>query len=356
MRGKIKMKFDEIKLRSLDKEKMSAMQQKMDNLAKPVKGLGRLEELADHLAGIYRTTDFDLTPRKCLVFAADNGVVHEGVSASPQKITAIQAVNMMKGHTTVAVLAKAFKCDLQVYDIGIKTDLNFPLVKVHKIRHETEDMLHQSAMSIAEARESLQYGFNRGMKAFEEGNQVIATGELGMGNTTAASAIIAALLNKSAAEVVGRGSNISDKRLKHKVDVVNSSLERAGLKEKESPDPITVLSEVGALELGAMAGAMLSAGAMNKPVLLDGFLSYSAALLANSIKPGVVNYMIPTHKSKEQGSRIVLDALGLDPYIDINMCVGEGSGAMMLLPWLDGLKAMLTNMNTLQEMDFNFIP
>ncbi len=356
MKGKIKMKFDEVELRSLDEEQMSAMQQKIDNLAKPVKGLGRLEELADHLAGIYQTTDFDLTPRKCLVFAADNGVVHEGVSASPQKITAIQAVNMMKGHTTVAALAKAFNCNLQVYDIGIKTDLNFPLVKVHKIRHETADMLHQPAMSIAEARESLQYGFDMGVKAFEEGNQVIATGELGMGNTTAASAIIAALLNKSAAEVVGRGSNISDKRLKHKVDVVNSSLERAGLKEKESPDPITVLSEVGALELGAMAGAMLSAGAMNKPVLLDGFLSYSAALLANSIKPGVVNYMIPTHKSKEQGSRIVLDALGLDPYIDINMCVGEGSGAMMLLPWLDGLKAMLTNMNTLQEMDFNFIP
>lgn len=356
MKGKIKMKFDEVELRSLDEEQMSAMQQKIDNLAKPVKGLGRLEELADHLAGIYQTTDFDLTPRKCLVFAADNGVVHEGVSASPQKITAIQAVNMMKGHTTVAALAKAFNCNLQVYDIGIKTDLNFPLVKVHKICHETADMLHQPAMSIAEARESLQYGFDMGVKAFEEGNQVIATGELGMGNTTAASAIIAALLNKSAAEVVGRGSNISDKRLKHKVDVVNSSLERAGLKEKELPDPITVLSEVGALELGAMAGAMLSAGAMNKPVLLDGFLSYSAALLANSIKPGVVNYMIPTHKSKEQGSRIVLDALGLDPYIDINMCVGEGSGAMMLLPWLDGLKAMLTNMNTLQEMDFNFIP
>ncbi|MDW5473914.1 nicotinate-nucleotide--dimethylbenzimidazole phosphoribosyltransferase [Limosilactobacillus reuteri] len=204
--------------------------------------------------------------------------------------------------------------------------------------------------------EVLQYGFDMGVQAFKEGNQIIATGELGMGNTTAASAIIAALLGKDGAEVVGRGSNISDKRMAHKVDVVNASLVRAGLKDKRNPDPLRVLSEVGALELGAMAGTMLAAGAMNKPVLLDGFLSYSAALLANTIKPGLVNYMIPTHKSKEQGSRIVLNALGLDPYIDINMCVGEGSGAMMLLPWLDGLKGILTNMNTLQEMDFNFIP
>ncbi|PIN30285.1 nicotinate-nucleotide--dimethylbenzimidazole phosphoribosyltransferase [Limosilactobacillus reuteri] len=350
------MKYNEVEIKPLAKEEMVATQKKIDNLAKPVKGLGRLEELADHLAGIYRTTDFDVKPRKCLVFAADNGVVHEGVSASPQKITAIQAVNMMNGHTTVAALARAFNCDLQVYDVGIKTDLHSSAVKTHKIRHETGDMLHEPAMTISEANEVLQYGFDMGVQAFKEGNQIIATGELGMGNTTAASAIIAALLGKDGAEVVGRGSNISDKRMAHKVDVVNASLVRAGLKDKRNPDPLRVLSEVGALELGAMAGTMLAAGAMNKPVLLDGFLSYSAALLANTIKPGLVNYMIPTHKSKEQGSRIVLNALGLDPYIDINMCVGEGSGAMMLLPWLDGLKGILTNMNTLQEMDFNFIP
>ena len=117
-----------------------------------------------------------------------------------------------------------------------------------------------------------------------------------------------------------------------------------------------MLSEVGALELGAMAGAILAAGAMRKPVLLDGFLSYSAALLASTINPEIIAYMIPTHKSKEHGSQIVLQALGLAPYIDIDMCVGEGSGAMMILPWLDGIKSVLENMNTLQEMDFNFIP
>lgn len=350
------MKYDKVTLQPLDGQKMTEMQDKIDNLAKPVKGLGRLEELADHLAGIYRTTDLNLHPRKCLVFAADSGVVHEGVSASPQKITAIQAVNMMHGHTTVAALAKAYDCSLQVYDVGIKTDLHSPLVKIRKIRRETGDMLVEPAMTEHEAATALQYGFDKGLEAFEEGNQILITGELGMGNTTAASAIIGALLGKSGEEVVGRGSNISDQRLKHKVAVVNASLKRAGFAGKKNRDPLKVLSEVGALELGAMAGAMLSAGASGKPVLLDGFLSYSAALLAKTIQPGIIDYMIPSHKSKEQGSRIALAALGVDPYIDINMCVGEGSGAMMLLPWLDGIESILKNMNTLQEMNFNFIP
>lgn len=356
MKGSTKMNYDEATIPPLNQAKMVEMQKYMDNLAKPVKGLGRLEELAAHLAGIYQTLNFDVQPRKCLVFAADNGVVHEGVSASPQKITAIQAVNMMKGHTAVAALAKAYNCDLQVYDVGINADLHSPLVEVNKIRQETADMLLEPAMTISEAQQALAYGFQKGIDAFNEGNQVIAVGELGMGNTTAASAMIAAILGKTAEEVAGRGSNISDERLKHKIKVINQSLQRAGLNGHKNQDPLKVLSEVGALELGAMAGAILSAGVKHKPVLLDGFLSYSAALLATLIDPEITDYIIPTHKSKEHGSKVVLAALGLNPYIDINMCVGEGSGAMLILPWLDGVKAVLTNMNTLQEMDFNFIP
>ncbi|GGI62579.1 nicotinate-nucleotide--dimethylbenzimidazole phosphoribosyltransferase [Limosilactobacillus caviae] len=350
------MKYNETKYRPLVQGAMKQMQVKLDNLAKPVKGLGRLEELADHLAGIYGTVDFNVKPRKCLVFAADNGVVEEGVSASPQKITAIQAVNMMKGHTAVAALAKAFDCAVQVYDLGINADLRSPLVEEHKISYSTKDMLVEPAMTRQEAMEAFQFGFEMGIKAFEEGNQVIAVGELGMGNTTAASAIVAAALGKTGEEVAGRGSNISDERLKHKIDVINRSLARAGFTNRKINDALEILSEVGAYELGAMAGAILAAGVMHKPVLLDGFLSYSAALLANLIVPGITDYMIPTHKSKEHGSQIVLEALKLNPYIDIDMCVGEGSGAMMILPWLDGIKSVLDNMNTLQEMDFNFIP
>lgn len=350
------MKFCDVKYQPLRQDTMKRMQTKLDNLAKPVKGLGRLEELADHLAGIYGTIDFDVKPRKCLVFAADNGVVKEGVSASPQKITAIQAVNMMKGHTAVAALAKAFDCEIQVYDLGINADLHSPLVEEHKISYSTKDMLNEPAMTRQEAAQVVQFGFNTGIKAFKEGNQVIAIGELGMGNTTAASAIIAAILGKTGEEVAGRGSNISDKRLKHKVDVINGSLTRAGFKQKKTNDALKILSEVGAYELGAMAGAILAAGTMKKPVLLDGFLSYSAALLANLLLPGITDYMIPTHKSKEHGSKIALEALNLKPYIGIDMCVGEGSGAMMILPWLDGIKSVLDNMNTLQEMDFSFVP
>lgn len=356
MKGYTKMNYEKTVIPPLNKAKMREMKEYMDNLAKPVKGLGRLEELAAHLAGIYQTINFDVQPRKCLVFAADNGVVHEGVSASPQKITAIQAVNMMKGHTAVAALAKAYHCDLQVYDVGINADLHSPLVEVNKIRRETADMLLEPAMTVDEANQAIQFGFDQGLKAFAAGNQLIAVGELGMGNTTAASAMIAAFLGKTGEEVTGRGSNISDDRLQHKIAVINQSLQRAGLSGKKTKDPLQVLSEVGALELGAMAGAILAAGASRKLVLLDGFLSYSAALLATMINPKITDYIIPTHQSKEHGSKIVLAALKLRPYIDINMCVGEGSGAMMMLPWLDGIKSILVNMNTLQEMDFNFVP
>lgn len=349
------MDYSTLKLKPLSQEAMQQMQHRLDNLAKPVHSMGRLEELADHLAGIYHTTNFAVQPRKCLVFAADNGVVHEGVSASPEKITAIQAVNMMNGHTTVAALARAYRCAVQVYDVGIKTDLNSTKVKDLKIRRESGDMLKEPAMTLEQAQRALDIGFQEAKYAIQEGNQMICVGELGMANTTAASAIIAALLNRPAKDVVGRGSNISDQRLQHKVEVVDASLARAGF-TNGCTDPLRVLSEVGALELGAMTGAILGAGMMQKPVLLDGFLSYSAALLAKTFVPAITDYMIPSHKSKEPGSAVVLDALGLDPYIDINMCVGEGSGAMMLLPWIDGIKATLGHMNTLQEMNFNFIP
>lgn len=349
------MKYSAINLRPLSSQAMTRMQDRLDNLAKPVHSMGRLEELADHLAGIYHSIHFSVQPRICLVFAADNGVVHEGVSASPEKITAIQAANMMNGHTTVAALARAFHCRLQVFDVGIKTDVASSRVIDCKIRRESGDMLHEPAMTRAEAEQSLQVGFDQGSRALDDGNQLLCVGELGMGNTTAASAMIAAFLKQPAAAVVGRGSNISDQRLVHKINVVDASLKRAGL-DHGSGDPLRVLSEVGALEIGAMAGAMLAAAQKQRPVLLDGFLTYAAALLAERLEPGVRDYMIPSHQSNEPGSAVVLGALGLKPYINIQMRVGEGSGAMLLLPWLDGIMATLSDMNTLGEMDINFIP
>lgn len=346
----------EIKLTAPSTQWSQKMQVKLDHLAKPVKSLGRLEELADHLAAIYRTTDLNLAKRTCLVFAADNGVVKEGVSASPEKITAIQAVNMMNGHTVVAALAREYHCRVRVFDVGINTAKPLAGVVDRKIRRGTRDMLNEAAMTVKEAQQCIAIGMDAAQGAINEGAQIITTGELGMGNTTAASAMIAALLNCSPVQVVGRGSNISDQRLRHKVEVVENSLKRAELLENSMIDPFRVLKEVGAYELGAMAGAMIGTARAQKAIILDGFLSYAALLLAERLVPGVVNYVIPSHRSKEPGSQLVLGALGIKPFIDINMCVGEGAGAMLMFPWLDGVSSILENMNTLQEMNFNFVP
>ena len=349
------MKFDELVLQSLSQKEMKNMQSRLDGLAKPVKSLGRLEELAVHLAGIYRTCNFTVQPRTCLVFAADNGVVKEGVSATPKAVTAIQAVNMVNGHTAVAALARAYNSKIEVFDVGIDSDKALPGVHCYKIRRSTNDMLLKPAMSYAQAVKAVEIGFTVGKSAFTAGNQLISVGELGMGNTTAASAIIAALLQLPGEKVVGKGSNISDKRLQHKIKVVDQSLQRAHLSTSQL-DPFEVLRQVGSFEIGSMSGAIIAAAATGIPVLIDGFLSYAATLLAQRIVTGVTNYVISTHISHEQGSSLVLKELHLQPYIDLQMCVGEGSGAMMLLPWLDGIESILKNMNTLKEMKFDFQP
>ena len=349
------MDWTSLPIEPLDKLAQTKMQTKLDQLAKPINSLGRLEELADHLAGIYHSTELDLQSRKCLVFAADNGVAQEGVSATPQKVTAIQALNMLAGHTVVATLAQTYHCDIQVIDVGIKADLDSAAIVQKKIRCGTADMLVQPAMTYAQAQQAIQVGFDQAQQAIEAGYQLLAVGELGIGNTTAASAMVAALLHTNGSAVVGKGSNISSQRLKHKIKVVDGALARAAL-PFPLPDPLVVLQQVGALELGAMTGAILGAAAYQKPVLLDGFLSYASALLAQKLRPTVLDYVIPTHISHEQGSQLVLQALGLKPYIDLEMCVGEGSGAMMILPWLDGLQTILQQMNTQTDMDFTYFP
>ncbi|WP_276753832.1 nicotinate-nucleotide--dimethylbenzimidazole phosphoribosyltransferase [Limosilactobacillus ingluviei] len=333
-----------------------AMQERLDHLAKPIKSLGQLEPLAAKLAGIYQSTDFTVRPRTCLVFAADNGVVEEGVSATPKKVTAIQAVNMLNGHTTVAALAKAYDCQVKVTDVGIDTPQPLPKVLNRRIRRGTRNLLHESAMTVEEAWQCLSIGRQMAQQEIAAGAQLIITGELGMGNTTAASAMMATILHRSAGEMVGRGSKISDQRLIHKTAVVEQALRRAGFTTTKTPEPLQILQEVGAYELGAMAGAMLGTAEAGKPLVLDGFLSYAALLLAREINPRVMDYVIPSHQSHEQASELALQALGLAPLIDLQMCVGEGSGAMMMLPWLDGIEAILKNMNTLEEMDFDFIP
>ncbi|GHP13964.1 nicotinate-nucleotide--dimethylbenzimidazole phosphoribosyltransferase [Lentilactobacillus fungorum] len=338
-------------LKPISEAAIEEMQTKLDHKCKPIGGLGKLEILADKLAGIEGTVDIQTGKRVCLVFAADHGVEREGVSATPRNVTALQAVNMMAGNTTVAAIAKANRCAVQVIDVGIDADVANSKVLNRKIRRGTTDMLQGPAMTRKEAEQSIQIGYDVASQAIDDGNQVLAIGELGIANTTASSAIIAVMLNEPVASVVGRGSNISDQRLQHKADVIEAAIAKW---RPDAADPIDVLSKVGGFEIGGKVGAMICAAQNGVPLIMDGFISEAALTIAEGLYPGISQHLIASHASKERGTQLVMQRYGLDPLLELNMAVGEGSGAVLVLSLIDAVQSILKNMNTLEDLDVFF--
>ncbi|ANZ65170.1 nicotinate-nucleotide--dimethylbenzimidazole phosphoribosyltransferase [Secundilactobacillus paracollinoides] len=339
-------------LGGISQECRDAMQTKINGLAKPVGGLGKLEAMAVRIAGIEQTTNLRTKHRCCLVFAADHGVERAGVSATPRKVTWQQAINTLAGHTTVAALAKANNCDVKVIDVGVDYDLSGTGVIDKKIVMGTKNMVNEPAMTRDEAVQSICAGYNVAQQAIAAGNDLLLVGELGMGNTTPASAIISVILGVPAEEVVGRGSIISDKRLAHKTAVVNQAIRDW---QPDATDAVDVLAKVGGFEIGAKVGAMICAAENKTPLILDGFISYSAAVLAERLIPGITDYLVASHFSREIGSQKALNWLGLTPLLDLNMAVGEGSGAVISLGLIDSMQSILENMNTLAELDIRYV-
>lgn len=328
-----------------------AMREKIDNLAKPVGGLGNLEVLAVDLAGIEQRVELQTEKRCCLVFCGDHGVEREGVSATPRRVTSMQAVNMAAGHSSVAALAKANHCEVKVIDVGIDADILDQAVINLKIRKGTNNFLEKPAMTRDEAIRDVQAGYDVAAQAIHEGNQILCVGELGIANTTVSSAMIASLLSLPVADVVGRGSVISDKRLAHKIDVVEKGL------AKWQPDPtdgLDVLSKVGGFEIGAKAGAMICAAAHHVPLIMDGFISYAALALAEAMCPGIQRYVIASHATRQAGTKAILKKLGVTPMFNLGMATGEGSGAVVTLALIDDIQSVLKNMTTLEDMGVNF--
>lgn len=347
------MLIEELKLKPISLAARKAMQQKVDELAKPVGGLGKLESMAVDLAGMQATTDLRTAKRCCLVFAADHGVEREGVSATPRKVTRVQAANMVLGKSTVATLAAANNCEVKVIDVGIDGDPEDERVINRKVMpHGTNDMLVEAAMSRTEALAALQVGYEMAEQSVvDEGTDILLVGELGIGNTTPSAAIIAVMFGVPVAQVVGRGSNISDERLLHKTAVIEQAIAKL---KPDKEDPIDVLSKVGGLEIAAKAGAMLYAATHGVPLILDGFISYAAAVIAEGILPGTSKYLLASHASREVGTKLSLEHLQLQALLDLNLAVGEGSGAVLVLGLIDSMKAVLDNMNTLADLEVIF--
>ncbi|ASK03274.1 TPA: nicotinate-nucleotide--dimethylbenzimidazole phosphoribosyltransferase [Citrobacter freundii] len=327
-----------------DSAAMLRAQQHIDGLLKPPGSLGRLESLAVQLAGMPGLKGVPhVNGKAMLVMCADHGVWDEGVAVSPKVVTAIQAANMTRGTTGVCVLAAQAGAKVHVIDVGIDAE-PIPGVVNMRVARGCGNIAEGPAMSRSQAKELLLEVIRYTHELAKDGVTLFGVGELGMANTTPAAAIVSVLTGSDAEEVVGIGANLPLSRVGNKVDVVRRAI---AVNQPDRHDGVDVLAKVGGFDLVGMAGVMLGAASCGLPVVLDGFLSYSAALAACQIAPQIKPYLIPSHFSAEKGARTALAHLELDPYLNMGMRLGEGSGAALAMPIVEAACAMYNNMGQL---------
>lgn len=330
-------------VKPLDEGAMAAARRRQAQLAKPPGSLGRLEELSVQLAGITGKVCTRLGKKELLVFAADNGVVREGVSSAPQSVTAAQSVNLTRGKTGAAVLCKHFGCAITVCDVGIAAELNEPRVINRKIAYGTKNIALEPAMSAQQLLQALTVGYDLACGSTAD---VLGVGEMGIGNTTTSSAVLAVLLGADIEDVTGRGGGVTDTGLCRKKEAIARAI---AVNAPDKADVTDVLAKVGGFDLAAMCGAFLGAAASRRPVVIDGFISAVAALCAAKLCPTAQGFFVPGHASQEPGCRLATEALGLRPLLQLDMRLGEGSGCPFVFEILDAACAVMNDMATFDE-------
>ena len=329
-----------------DRAAADAAKKRLDSLAKPPGSLGRLEDIAAQLAGITGQICNTLDKRCVIIMCSDNGVVEEGVASAPQSVTYAQAINFTRGITGVAVLAKCFNSDLMVVDVGIDADVEFPCVINRKIRKSTSNLAKEPAMSRDEALSAILTGIGMAGEACRKGYRMIGVGEMGIGNTTTSSAVLCALTGIDPDLAVGKGAGLTDEGFEKKKRIIRDAI----VKHRPDPeDPIDVVSKVGGFDIAAMAGVYLGAAYYRLPVVIDGFISAVAALVAARMAGLSVGYMIPSHASCEPGYAYTVRELGLEPVLDLGMRLGEGSGCPIMFMIVDAACAVIRDMATFAE-------
>ena len=331
----------------LDQKVMLAAEAHQARLAKPPGSLGRLEELSVQLAGITGKVHNELPRKQLLVFAADNGVVAEGVSSAPQSVTKQQTINLMRGKTGAAVLAKRFGCGLTVCDVGVNADICESAVLNRKIAYGTQNICTGPAMTREQALQAILTG---AAVAEDVDADAVGIGEMGIGNTTTSSAVLAVLLGADVDKVTGRGGGITEESFRKKKAVIRTAI---AVNRPNRDDVIDVLAKVGGFDLAAMCGAFLGAAASRRAAVIDGFISAVAALCAVRLCPLVHGYLIPSHASFEIGYRLAIEELALRPLFDLGMRLGEGSGCPLTFQVLDAACAVMNNMASFDEADIN---
>lgn len=328
----------------LDAAAMAEARNRQDRLTKPLGALGRLEALSIQLAGITGRVPLGFPRRAVVVCAADHGVAAQGVSAYPQAVTAQMVLNFLGGGAAINVLARHAGARLVVADLGVATALPaHPELLSRRIGPGTADFTTGPAMSRSQAETAIATGIEIVAGEVRRGLDLVATGEMGIANTTASSALVAVFTGETPETVTGRGTGVTDEVWRHKVDVIRRGL---ALHAPDPQEPIDVLASVGGFEIGALVGVILGAAAHRVPVVLDGFISGAAGVVAGAIQPLAPHYCIASHRSVEQGHRAALAWLGLEPLLDLNLRLGEGTGAVLAFPIIEASAKLLAEMAT----------
>ncbi|WP_227761765.1 nicotinate-nucleotide--dimethylbenzimidazole phosphoribosyltransferase [Zhaonella formicivorans] len=323
----------------------------LKNLAIPQGSLGELLKLAEQLAAIKETLKPSVKKKIVVTMAGDHGVVEEGVSAFPQEVTRQMVANFVAGGAAINVLSEVVGARVVVVDMGVAADLSELVEKGHilsyKIDYGTKNMTKGPAMTREQAQEAIEAGIEiAGKLVEEEGVELFATGDMGIGNTTPSSAILAAMTGFSVREVTGRGTGIDDEGLENKIRVIQKALE---VNKPDAKDALDVLAKVGGFEIGGIAGLILGAAYHKVPVVVDGFISTAGALIAKGLAPDSVDYMIASHKSVEGGHQFMWEVLGLRPLLDLNFRLGEGTGAAVAMHIVESAVQVINKMLTFED-------
>jgi len=346
--GEINKYIDRIK--GLDEEAMAWARARQAELAKPPGSLGKLEDISVRLAGIGGGASYDTSKRCVIIMSSDNGVYEEGIAATPQSVTYSQTINFTRGITGVAAIATQFQTDLIIVDVGVNADIDHPLVRDRKIRKSTWNIAKGPAMTYEEAARAILTGVETAVEAAENGYTLIGAGEMGIANTTTSAAVLCALTGVAPGKAAGKGAGLTEGAYRRKIEVVRSALE---LNKPNPEDPIDVLAKVGGFDIAALAGVFIGGAVMRAPVVIDGFISIVAALVAARLAPTAKEYMFASHASFAQGFVHAAEALGVEPCLNLGMRLGEGSGCPIMFAVIDAACAVMRDMGTFAQAEIN---
>jgi len=333
-------------IKPLDAGAMKAAAERQDQLTKPAGSLGVLEEISIKLAGITGSVMNEVDMKTIVVMAGDHGVTDEGVSAFPKEVTPQMVMNFVHGGAAINVLARHAGARVVVVDIGVDAQIDNPHVLSMKVKNGTDNFAKGPAMTRDEAIRALEVGIEIAYKEIDSGVKLLATGDMGIGNTTPSSAILLALTGRPVDGLVGRGTGIGNGDLDHKRKVITDAID---MLHPDKNDPIDVLAKVGGLEIAGLAGLIIGAASRRVPVVIDGFISSAAALMAGRISPQSIDYMIASHVSVEPGHRLILEELGLNPMLHMDMRLGEGTGAALAMTLVEAATKIIKEMATFAE-------